>query len=208
MIYIFTIFSRDTRKGQTYGHNWSGHNAQYGHIGHYGRYGATNYGYKVDLYECPWKIWSKCRSPVKTVLKKMHPTRFYGHNQKIWEKMAIFGQFPLYNWSNLKSAGTLPQLTQSFWNFLGGLISSTYTYSQLSNIFIKKNEIQHHPTGDSELWSQVSGIIISGCGVNWFYYLNLQNACPYVDLIRKCLCSRQTSVFAKRSTSQFQLDWT
>ena len=34
--------------------------------------------------------------------------------QKNVEKMAIFGQFPLYNWSNLKSAGTLPQLTKSF----------------------------------------------------------------------------------------------
>ena len=65
--------------------------------------------------------------------------------------MAIFGQFPLYNWSNLKSAGTLPQLTQSFWNFLGVLISSTYTYSQLSNIFIKKNEIQHPPNIDANL---------------------------------------------------------
>ena len=95
---------------------------------------------------------------MKTVLKKMYPTRFYGQNQKIWEKMAIFGQFPLYNWSNLKSAGTLPQLTQSFWNFLGGLISSTYTYSQLSNIFIKKNEIQHHLTvhhGDGHVSSSV-----------------------------------------------------
>ena len=56
LIYILTIFSRDTRKGQTYGDNWSGHNAQYGHIGHYGRYGATNYGHKFDLHECPWKI--------------------------------------------------------------------------------------------------------------------------------------------------------
>ena len=37
--------------------------------------------------------------------------------------MAILGQFPLYNWSNLKSAGTLPQLTQSFLNFLGGLMT-------------------------------------------------------------------------------------
>ena len=150
-MYILSIFSRDTHKGQLYDHNWSRHNAHNDQYGQNDQYGPTNYGHKFNLYGCPWKIWSKCRSPVKTVLKKMHPTRFYGQNQKIWEKMAIFGQFPLYNWSNLKSAGTLPQLTQSFWNFLGGLISSTYTYSQLSNIFIKKNEIQHHPNNKVSL---------------------------------------------------------
>ena len=159
MIYILTIFSRDTHKGQPYSHNWSRHNAHNDQYGHIGRYGPTNYGHKFNLYGCPWKIWSKCRSPVKTVLKKMYPTRFYGQNQKIWEKMAIFGQFPLYNWSNLKSAGTLPQLTQSFWNFLGGLISSTYTYSQLSNIFIKKNEIQHHPSAHVPYHNKLSNFL-------------------------------------------------
>ena len=43
----------------------------------------TNYGYKFDLYGCPWKIGSKCRSPVKTVMKKIHPTEFYGQNLKL-----------------------------------------------------------------------------------------------------------------------------
>ena len=90
------------------------------------------YGQNVDHR---WKrFWKRC------ILRD-----FMAKTKKYEKKMTIFGQFPLYNWSNLKSAGTLPQLTQSFWNFLGGLISSTYTYSQLSNIFIKKNEIQHHP---------------------------------------------------------------
>ena len=27
---------------------------------------------------CHMKIWQKCRSPVKTVLKKIHPMEFYG----------------------------------------------------------------------------------------------------------------------------------
>ena len=49
----------------------------------------------LTFYGCPWKIWSKCRSTVKTVLKKIHSTQFYGQNKKMWEKMAIFGQFPL-----------------------------------------------------------------------------------------------------------------
>ena len=67
-------------KGQTYDYNWSSHNAHYGYNGHYGRYGSTNYGHKFDLYGCPWKIWSKCRSPVKTMLKKIHPTQFHGQS--------------------------------------------------------------------------------------------------------------------------------
>ena len=61
------------------------YNAHYGQNGHFGHYGSTNYGYKFDLYGCPWKIGSKCRSPVKTVLKKMHPTEFYGQNKKMWQ---------------------------------------------------------------------------------------------------------------------------
>ena len=43
----------------------------------------TNYAFKLELYGYPWKIGSKCRSPVKTVLKKIHPTEFYGQNQKL-----------------------------------------------------------------------------------------------------------------------------
>ena len=71
------------------------HNTHYGKNGHYGCYGSTNYGCKFDLYGCSWKICSKCRSPVKTVLKKIHPMEFYGQNKKMWEKMDIFRQFPL-----------------------------------------------------------------------------------------------------------------
>ena len=55
----------------------------------------TNYAFKLELYGYPWKIGSKCRSPLKTVLKKMHPTEFYGQNKKMWQKMVIFRQFPL-----------------------------------------------------------------------------------------------------------------
>ena len=62
----------------------------------------TNYGHSVDLYGCHWKIWPKCRSPVKTVLKKIHPMEFYGQNKKMCEKMAIFRQFPLYFCPNFK----------------------------------------------------------------------------------------------------------
>ena len=71
------------------------HNTHYGKNGHYGCYGSTNYGCKFDLYGCSWKICSKCRSPVKTVLKKIHPMEFYGQNKKNWEKMSIFSQFSL-----------------------------------------------------------------------------------------------------------------
>ena len=50
----------------------------------------TNYGHNVDLYGCHWKIWPKCRSPVKTVLKKIHPTQFYGQNKKNVRKNGHF----------------------------------------------------------------------------------------------------------------------
>ena len=83
MIYILAIFSNDTHKGQHYGHNWLHHNTHYGNNGHYGCFGSTNYGCKFYLYGCSWKICSKCRSPMKTVSKKIHPTVFYGQNKKI-----------------------------------------------------------------------------------------------------------------------------
>ena len=43
----------------------------------------TNCFHKLNLYEYPWKIWSKCRSMVKTVLKMIHSTQFYGQNKKM-----------------------------------------------------------------------------------------------------------------------------
>ena len=50
----------------------------------------TNYGHNVDLYGCHWKIWPKCRSPVKTVLKKIHPVEFYDQNKKHVRKNGRF----------------------------------------------------------------------------------------------------------------------
>ena len=53
----------------------------------------TNYGHNVDLYGCPWKIWSESRSHVKTVLKKIHPTEFYCQNKKMCEKWPLLAYF-------------------------------------------------------------------------------------------------------------------
>ena len=119
------IFSRDTHKGQTYGHICSSHNASYGQNGRYGHYGLTNYDHKIDLYGFSWKICSKCRSPVKMVLKKIKPTEFFGQNKIMWEKMAIFKQFPSYNWSNLKMSGGggAKLMAQKSWNLFGGLLT-------------------------------------------------------------------------------------
>ena len=36
----------------------------------------TNYGHNIDLYGFTWKIWSNCRSLVKTGLKMIQPTEF------------------------------------------------------------------------------------------------------------------------------------
>ena len=53
------------------------------------------YGHKNDHYGCLKKEWSKCRSPVKTALKKMDPVKNYGPNKNKVEKMAILGRIPL-----------------------------------------------------------------------------------------------------------------
>ena len=44
---------------------------------------------------CHWQICSKCRSPVKTISKKINPMEFDGQNKKMCEKMAVLGRFPL-----------------------------------------------------------------------------------------------------------------
>ena len=51
--------------------------------------------HKYDLYGCLKKEWPKCRSPVKTVFKKIDPMKSYDENKKKLTKMAIFGQNPL-----------------------------------------------------------------------------------------------------------------
>ena len=79
----------------------------------------SNYGHNVDLSGCHWKIWPKCRSPVKKVLKKIHPIEFYGRNKKNWEKMAIFRRFPLYFCPKLQTGGHRPRKVEKFWDFLG-----------------------------------------------------------------------------------------
>ena len=50
---------------------------------------------KYDLYGCFVRELSKCRSPVKTALKKMDPVKNYGPNKNKVEKMAILGRIPL-----------------------------------------------------------------------------------------------------------------
>ena len=52
-------------------------------------------GHKYELCGCLKKEWPKCRSPVKTVLKKIDPMISYDENKKKLIKMAIFGQNPL-----------------------------------------------------------------------------------------------------------------
>ena len=51
--------------------------------------------HKYELCGCLKKEWPKCRSPVKTVMKKMDPIKSYDENKKKLKKMVIFGQNPL-----------------------------------------------------------------------------------------------------------------
>ena len=39
-------------------------------------------GHKYEVYGCLKKEWPKCRSPVKTVIKKMDPMKSYEQNKK------------------------------------------------------------------------------------------------------------------------------
>ena len=51
--------------------------------------------HKYELRGCLEKDCPKCRSPVKTVLKKIDPMKSYDENKKKLIKMVIFGQNPL-----------------------------------------------------------------------------------------------------------------
>ena len=55
---------------------------------------TSNY-HKYELCGCLKKEWPKCRSPVKTVMKKMDPMKSYDQNKKKLIKVVIFGQNPL-----------------------------------------------------------------------------------------------------------------
>ena len=52
-------------------------------------------GHLYEVYGCLKKEWPKCRSPVKTVMKRMDPMKSYEENKKKLTKMVIFGQIPL-----------------------------------------------------------------------------------------------------------------
>ena len=95
VIYILAILSIETHKGHIHGHNGAGHYGHFGHKVHNGHNGLALYGHEYDLYGVLMTEWPKCRSSVKTVLKKMDPVKSYGQNKKNWGKNAIFGQFPL-----------------------------------------------------------------------------------------------------------------
>ena len=90
VIYNLAILSLDTHKGHIHGHKGSGH---YGYFGHNGHNGLPLYGHEYGLYRCQMKEWPKCRSPVKTVLKKMDPVKSYGQNKKISKKIEFLVHF-------------------------------------------------------------------------------------------------------------------
>ena len=48
--------------------------------------------HKYELCGCLKKEWPKCRSPVKTVMKKMDPMKSYEQNKKKLIKMVILGK--------------------------------------------------------------------------------------------------------------------
>ena len=56
---------------------------------------ATINDHKYELCGCLKKEWSKCRSPVKTVMKKMDPMKSYEQNKKKVDKNGNFGHNPL-----------------------------------------------------------------------------------------------------------------
>ena len=61
----------------------------------YGKIIISGHPNEHDFFVGPQKEWPKCRSPVKTVMKKMDPMKSYEQNKKKVDKDGNFGQIPL-----------------------------------------------------------------------------------------------------------------
>ena len=108
MIYILPALSKDTNNDHIHGHIKSGHNGQNGKNGQNGHYGMADYGREYSRNWILWKAQEKCRSPAKTVLKKMHWVKSYGQNKIFYENLTKNFRFPLYFGSKLKMGGRSP----------------------------------------------------------------------------------------------------
>ena len=86
----------DTNNDHINSHIESGHCGQNGQNGHNGRFGTVYYGHEYGHYWCLLKDQEKCRSPVKTVLKKLQRVKSYGRIKINSEIMAISFVF----WAN------------------------------------------------------------------------------------------------------------
>ena len=66
------------------------HDGHFGHFEHFGYYGLTQYGPEYGHHWCLWKDQEKCRSPMKTELKKLQRFKSYGQIKIGAEIRAIF----------------------------------------------------------------------------------------------------------------------
>ena len=108
MIYILPALSKDTNNDHIHGHIKSGHNGQNGKNGQNGHYGMADYGREYSRNWILWKAQEKCRSPAKTVLKKMHWVKSYGQNKIFYENSIKNDDFLCILAPNLKWVATLP----------------------------------------------------------------------------------------------------
>ena len=90
MICIFPALSIDTNNDHICGHIIPFHDGHLGHFEHFGHYGLTQYGPEYGHHWCLWKDQEKCRSPMKTELKKLQRFKSYGQKKIYTEIRAIF----------------------------------------------------------------------------------------------------------------------
>ena len=90
MTYIFPDLSIDINDDHIQDHIESGHYGQNGQNGPNGRHRMKKNGHKYSNYWCLWKDQEKCRSPMKTELKKQQRFKSYGQINIRIEIMAIF----------------------------------------------------------------------------------------------------------------------
>ena len=115
------------------------------HIYHYD---LVQYGCNYGHYGYLWKDISKCRSPVKTVLKKMDSVRSYSQNKKLYRFLSDFlckiGQ-------NSNRLAARPVMKKIHFYLISCLIITLVTRIQIAKFCSEKVVILDHPTSHLQL---------------------------------------------------------
>ena len=119
------------------------HDGHFGHFEHFGHYGLTQYGPEYGHHWCLWKDQEKCRSPMKTELKKLQRFKSYGQ-KKFTLKL---GPFSFVFWPEISTSLRDPlgcsDLSQIFF---GSSLIATEWDKIVAEIIHKTFLFLRHPT--------------------------------------------------------------